>query len=584
MDLFRRVKSALTGSATGSGIFAAFANFFYPTFSLNPKKYYTSWIFACINAIAEQVSTIELKMQRKNRKGEWEDVDSHPALDLLKKVNPQTTSSELFYSVPSWIEAEGNAFWIVVYNGKGEPTELWPYDSTRIIHTLDDQGFVNGYKAFNERGKEIQLSIFEVIQFKKYNIKDRNRGASTIEAVRMEADTDLHASEYNRLFFYNNATPGGTLETDKSLTTEQITQLREQWNAKYQGSANAHKIAILHSGLSYKATAASQKDMQFLEGRKYSRDMIFAIFRVPTVIFGILENANRANIWGAEYIFAKYRIKPYQDLIVDRLNEFYLQLWKLSQDEWRFALAKNPIPADEEMELKKKEVGYGKWLTANEIRAEEGREPIEGGDVLADPNHAAAAGQGMEPAAENNNGKKKLKVTKAKKDPVVQGLDDLFDNQLEKSTKRYQDFMEKTKVKLLKKLKGKKTLLESTTTKETPQTLEEKLLHVVKIRTERKAKGDDLVKLLFEDWDDWVGVLHDSLKDDYDIGMAYGGKIGLQRVDVSIKFDLENERAQAWIEDTALKNARTILGILKRRFAGCNPGRSESRRRIPGCC
>src|SRR4051812_8654809 len=48
---------------------------------------YTRWIYACTSAIADEMATIGLRLQ-KNNGDTWEDVRSHPARDLLSQVNP----------------------------------------------------------------------------------------------------------------------------------------------------------------------------------------------------------------------------------------------------------------------------------------------------------------------------------------------------------------------------------------------------------------------------------------------------------------------------------------------------------------
>lgn len=558
MNLLTRIKQAVVKRATKPGVFATFLSYFYPISNIDPKRYYTSWVFAAINTIAEQVSTIDIKLQKINKKGEWEDVLNHPSLDLLKRVNPEMTSSQLFYSVPAWCESEGNAFWYIAKSANNTPVEIWPLDSTRMNINTDADGYVIGYTLMNEKGQEVKFERDEVIHFKRFNINSRHRGIGTLQAVALEAETDRNAAAYNRNFFDNNGMPGATLETDKELNDEQLTKIITQWRQKYTGIENAGKTALLHSGIKFKPTTITQKDMQYLEGRKYSRDTILAIYRVPTVLVGILENANRANIEGAEYIFAKYRIKPYMDFIVDPLNEFYLFMWNLDPAQYRYTLAVDPVPENAELELKKKQAAYGKWLTANEIRADEGMEDREDGDVLANP----AGGFGSVPIEEEEATKSKKKtLKKAAKDPIIVGRETILEKYTSKSKKKYAKFLDKTLEDLKEKLGKQKSFKPEPIKIKLNKTSE--MLHKMQVLQRRKAQGDDLANLLFEDWDKYISILFDSIKDDYEISMAYGGKVALQRVDVGIRFDMENERAQAWIEDTGLKNATSIVGTLK---------------------
>lgn len=565
MNFFKRAASALGSLLTESrrSIFATAVNYFYPIYLFNPKKYYTGWVFAAINFIATQVATIDVGMQVK--KGDkWENVDNHPSLDLLKKVNSEFVSSQLFYSVPAWCEAEGNAYWVIFYNQKGEPSEIWPYDSTRVIAHTDPDGFLDGYQLINEAGQiSVLLGLEEIIHFKKYNIKNRLRGMGTIEAIRLEADTDMHAGEYSRNFYYNSAVPSGVLETEKGLTREQIEVVREGWNKQYQGVENANKTGILHSGLKYKPTVMNQRDMQYLEQRKYSRDSILAVFGVPPPLL-TLEAANLANIQGAEYIFAKYKTKPWMEFIVDNLNEFYLPKWKLNPAQYRFYNKIDPIPENEDLELKKEQAEVNLVVTVNEARAKKGLPSVgTQGDVLYVSNTLVPLGTppsigfssgGTPPAKES---KKKI-VTK---EVMREALQALLTDQTPKSQAIYLDFLEQTKDALLAKLEKAKSFKKLPAIDSTNAFT--KLRSIAKRMKITKDTADEMAKLLFENWDDWIGILYNSIKSDAELGMTYGGRTAIARVDAKIEFDLENERAQAWIADTALNDAKSVVGTLK---------------------
>src|SRR4051794_38840748 len=121
LDLFRRTKS-LTTPSPYSFLFGLGGSI---SKSRETMEEYKGWAYACVSAIADEIATIEFRLQKKNG-DTWADVQAHPAVDLLNKVNPVMTSDELFAGTSSYQDIEGNAFWYMVRNGKGEPTEIWP--------------------------------------------------------------------------------------------------------------------------------------------------------------------------------------------------------------------------------------------------------------------------------------------------------------------------------------------------------------------------------------------------------------------------------------------------------------------------
>lgn len=311
-----------------SSIFGFYANTTIPHMRENEYlKAYRGWVYACVNAIAEAFAEIELKLQQRTTDG-WKDVDEDPALDLLHRVNDFQTFLDLAYNTQAFLELDGNAFWYIPRNGNQVPSEIWLLDPTRTQVVKSKTGFIGGYTFTNEAGTQIPFQMSEIIHFKRFHPKNQYRGMGTVEAAAVPIDTDTFAAEWQRNFFGNSAMPSGILSSEGSLTPEQYKRIKESWDSKYRGIQNAHKMAVLEGGLKYTALTPTSKEMQFTESRKDIRDEILAIFRVPKPVLGIFEDVNLASSRVADTVFAKYTVKPKMRFFVDKLNEFYLPLFR----------------------------------------------------------------------------------------------------------------------------------------------------------------------------------------------------------------------------------------------------------------
>ena len=71
---------------------------------------YQSWVYTATNAIADDVATMDIVLQRKTATG-WDNVPNHMALQTLNYVNEFTSSTDLLYATQGYLELEGNAFW-----------------------------------------------------------------------------------------------------------------------------------------------------------------------------------------------------------------------------------------------------------------------------------------------------------------------------------------------------------------------------------------------------------------------------------------------------------------------------------------
>lgn len=383
MNILQRVSKFF---GNGASLFDYFLSKSAPSMkSGDYVKAYRGWVFACVNAIAEDVATMNTRMKRRNEKGDIE-ITTHIALNLLSEVNTNMTSSDLLFATIAYILLDGNAFW---YLPKGQatskPAEIWALDPSRVIIVKSKETFVGGYIYINEKMESIPLNKEEILHFKTFNPINRYRGMGVVQAAALAIDTDRYAAEYNRNFFFNSAIPSVTLETDGTLTEEVFKKIKRQWEESHTGVNNAHRFAILHGGLHLKPMVISQKDMDFLKQREYSRDEIMAMFKVPKARLGMTDGVTVSNAEATDYIFAKNVVKPKMQFITDRLNEFYLPLFKENQKQIYFTFD-DPVPQNVELQLKKWESGITSgYQTRNEVRAEMGKEPIEGGDDILVP-------------------------------------------------------------------------------------------------------------------------------------------------------------------------------------------------------
>lgn len=374
---------------------------------------YRDWVYAAASAIAEDVATVDFELYvnrsgtksaiigqkimnpiyakslksklvttvKGHNKPALEEIENHILLDLLYNPNPFMTKDEFIELTVLHMELAGEAFWYLIRNGSGVPVEMWPLMPNLIQIKKHPTEFIEGYAYITPGGSTMIIEPDDIIHHKYTNPNDLYRGMGTVQAAARAIDTDSHAADWNRNFFYNSATPDVVLEADGTLSDETWKRLKEDWEGKYKGSDNAHKTAILEEGLKIKTVSLAQRDMEFLEGRKFNRDQILALFRVSGAILGIQENSNRATAEAAEFTFAKRVIRPKMQRLCARIT----QDLAVQFDNKLVLSFEDPVPEDKEYNLKEKQTSVNHWRTINEVRAENGDDPIDGGNVLYMP-------------------------------------------------------------------------------------------------------------------------------------------------------------------------------------------------------
>ena len=96
---------------------------------------------------------------------------------------------------------------------------------------------------------------------------------------------------YGASFLKNGAWPSDVLEHPGVL--KDPARVRDNWQADYGGAANAHRVAVLEDGMSYKAISLPSKDSQFLYTCQFGVEGICRIFRVPPHMVQSMEYASR---------------------------------------------------------------------------------------------------------------------------------------------------------------------------------------------------------------------------------------------------------------------------------------------------
>lgn len=340
------------------------------------------WLFGAVSRIAEAVADTEWKLYRLE-KGERREVVGHPMMKLLSYINPFMTGNELFEAHQMYMELVGESFWYIV-KGKttGKPVEIWPLPPTRMRIVPDAQQFIKGY-VYEFGTHHIPLETNEVIFIKRNNPANPYRGIGVTQSIAVDLQSEKFAAQWNRNFFFNNAVPSAAVIYKDEITSEEFRRLKEQWDSKYRGVAQAHKMAILGGDARIEQIAFSQRDMDFWKQRKLNRDTILGAFGIPSSVMGVAENVNRANAESGEFVFARWVIKPRLSRLRGKLNEQLLPMFGDKSLELDFT---DPVPENRDFILKESTEGVKAGImTVNESRQMLGLNKVKSGDVFLVP-------------------------------------------------------------------------------------------------------------------------------------------------------------------------------------------------------
>ena len=335
------------------------------------------WLFAVVSRIASTVAAVEWKLYRKAR--ERVEIEQHPALSLWRDASPFLTGHQFIEGFQQHEELTGEAWLLVLRNRMGLPVELMALRPDRVEPIPHPTEFIEGY-FYKIGGQKFRLEPDEIIPILMPNPMNPYRGAGPVQALLPELDAEHMSVLWSRAFFRNSARPGGIVEVDRTLSDPEFERMRAHWNAQHSGIANAHRVAFLERA-KWVDVSMSQRDMQYEQLRKLTRDNILGAYGVPLSVMGITESVNRANAEAGDVMFARWVIKPRLIRIRAALNERLLPMFGEGM-EFDFV---DPVPEDHTALLDEADRGYSRRiLTRNEARRRLGEPPVDGGDDFAE--------------------------------------------------------------------------------------------------------------------------------------------------------------------------------------------------------
>lgn len=334
------------------------------------------WSYTANNAIADPTAAVEIKLFRKKKDGDKEEVTDHEILDLLDAPNFVHTGEQLKHLHFTYMNFVGESY-IHMMKGaenftpaKGQlPDALHIFPAHLAQFKLGD--------TYTTSTVKLGAHVYPITSF----IRDLNPdpdnpyyGRSIIKAAALAIDTDDQMKRWNRNVIANGARPSLIFSTNEPMDDDSYKRWQEQFNDEHTGADNAYKPLLIEGGEA-KPYMLSPQDLDFLASRKFSMTEILSMWRVSPDLLGQMQSAIRANLDGAFYINSMVNVVPRIRQFVKQLNVSLVKVYDPTL-ELDFV---NPVPEDVAAKLAAAAAGVDKWWTKDEVRDMYGEEPLPDG-------------------------------------------------------------------------------------------------------------------------------------------------------------------------------------------------------------
>lgn len=339
----------------------------------------TTAVYACVRILAETIASLPFHTYRYTLNGKEKAIE-HPIYYLLhSEPNPEMTSFVFRETLMSHLLLWGNAYAQIIRDGRGRVLGLYPLLPNKVIVNRNQHGEL--VYQYEKEGQTYFLRSYEVLHIPGLGF-DGIIGYSPIAMAKNAVGMAIATEEYGAKFFANGANPGGVLEHPGVV--KDPARIRESWNAVYQGSSNAHRVAVLEEGMKFQSIGIPPEQAQFLETRKFQINEIARIFRIPPHMIGDLEKSSFSNIEQQSLEFVMYTLDPW----VVRWEQA-IQRALFTENEKRQYFVKFNVDGLLRGDYQSRMNGYAVgrqngWLSANDIRELENLNRIPedlGGDL-----------------------------------------------------------------------------------------------------------------------------------------------------------------------------------------------------------
>ncbi len=341
-----------------------------------------SAVFGCVRVLTESVGMLPCSLyeQRDDQRQKATDHDLHKLLSVAP--NDYMTPQEFWELLVGCLCLRGNFYGYKVRT-LGKVSEVLPLDPDAVIPKLDSKWNPVYEVTFKDGSKDV-LTQDEIWHVRILTL-DGLVGLNPIAYARQAISLGLDAEEFGGNLFKNGAVGSGSLETEQQLSDDAFKRLKEDFESRHQGMENMHKPFILEMGLKWNQITMKAEDTQFLETRKFQKDEICAIFRVPPHMIANLDKATFNNIEEMGRGFVNYSLMPYLTRIEQRINAGLIK----KNERGRY-YAKFNAGALLRGDMKSRLDAYGKGIqwgiySPNDCRELEDLNPRAGGDIYLTP-------------------------------------------------------------------------------------------------------------------------------------------------------------------------------------------------------
>lgn len=377
----------------GKTVYSTIANTYGKTPRYSDAKYLTIAkegysenfvFFRCLNEICKAAIQGEWKVSRKLADGKTEEVENHPALQVLNKPNDLYSGDELITRAICFKYLGGEAPLQKIKTSMKGVTQLLCYRPDKVSYefTSDLAMPYTNIKYLAGAYHSIDPKMFTL--WKAFNPLDDfdglGHGLPQLQPALKSGDLLNSFIDWNVSLLQNGAAPSGAWVVAEAIDKDTYELVEKKIQNKLAGTRNAGKTLFLDGGASWVKMGENPKDMDWAVGKESTIVDICSAIGPDPILIGYGKYSSYNNKKEAKKDLYTSHVIPLMNSLAGLLTSFL----ELAENEFiEMDFSHIPVMQEDENE-KYKRLNDAKFLTINEKRQQLGLQEVDGGNVVGD--------------------------------------------------------------------------------------------------------------------------------------------------------------------------------------------------------
>lgn len=267
----------------------------------------------CVNKISSVISSVPIRLYKKNENGMPEEVLDDERLSILNDDTGDTLTATQFWRAMLEDYFAGKGGYAYINREKGKIKSLNYVENVHVSFLYNNDPIFKDYDILVNGRSYRPFEFFKILRSTKNGMKSTSLS---------EENPVLISLTYASLIYEENlvqkgGNKRGFLQSEKNLTREQMDKLREAYKRLY--SNNSENVVVLNNGVKFQEASNTSVEMQLNENKKSNGEEICKLMGVP---MGILTGNATEKDWD---IFVQTCVDVMTDIECSLDRDFLLE-------------------------------------------------------------------------------------------------------------------------------------------------------------------------------------------------------------------------------------------------------------------